>query len=455
MTRAVVVGWLLVACRAEGDGDPAALTYDVPQHPFLAANGTSNLHDDAYMTDTYAWPGPEDVGALQVVAATLGGECASVVFDAQGRLITLCVALAGGREFVALDPHTLERTASWTLPSGGGGTSFAAGGYFVLDEQDHALVPTTDGHLLELALEGDGFTVVSDVDLTVGDEPLVATDGAILSVLPDWSGRVWFVTEHGAVGWVDGGASRVFRLDGEEIGNSIAVDETGGVYVVSDHALYRFDAAEDGAIATTWREAYDRGTRLKPGQVNFGSGTTPTLLDDDLVAITDNADPRMHVLVYDRRAEVDGDRKRCEVAVFGEGEGATDNSLIGFARSFVVENNYGYGALGDVANDGVTTPGIARVVVGSRGCEVAWTAPVAAPSVVPKVSLASRALYTYEKAVDGWWLVALDVDDGEEIGRRLVGTAYESNNHWAPLTLAEDGTVYVGTVFGLTALTAP
>ena len=29
-----------------------------PRHPFMAANGRSNIHDDAYMTDTYAGSGP-------------------------------------------------------------------------------------------------------------------------------------------------------------------------------------------------------------------------------------------------------------------------------------------------------------------------------------------------------------------------------------------------------------
>ena len=30
----------------------------VPQHPFMAPNGRSNLHDDAYQTNTYTWSGP-------------------------------------------------------------------------------------------------------------------------------------------------------------------------------------------------------------------------------------------------------------------------------------------------------------------------------------------------------------------------------------------------------------
>ncbi|TMA57017.1 MAG: hypothetical protein E6J75_08490, partial [Deltaproteobacteria bacterium] len=30
----------------------------IPQHPFMAPNGRSNVHDDAYMTDTYVGSGP-------------------------------------------------------------------------------------------------------------------------------------------------------------------------------------------------------------------------------------------------------------------------------------------------------------------------------------------------------------------------------------------------------------
>ena len=63
-------------------------------------------------------------------------------------------------------------------------------------------------------------------------------------MLPDWCGRLWFVTRRGVVGTVDrsSGTVRTRRL-GERITNSFAVDETGGVYIVSDAALYRFDAA--------------------------------------------------------------------------------------------------------------------------------------------------------------------------------------------------------------------
>ena len=73
----------------------------------------------------------------------------------------------------------------------------------------------------------------------------------IISALPDWRGRLWFVSAGGVVGAVDPvtGAVRSRAL-GEGIGNSFAVDDTGGVFIVSDAALYRFDADAAGAPAS-------------------------------------------------------------------------------------------------------------------------------------------------------------------------------------------------------------
>ena len=98
----------------------------------------------------------------------------------------------------------------------------------------------------------------------------------------------------------DSGAVRTLDTN-EQITNSFAVDETGGVYIVSDAALYRFDAGAGGTPAVTWREEYANSGVRKPGQVSPGSGTTPTLVGSKYVAITDNADP-MNVVVYRRAA---------------------------------------------------------------------------------------------------------------------------------------------------------
>ena len=64
----------------------------------------------------------------------------------------------------------------------------------------------------------------------------------------------------------------------ETINKSFATDEDGGVYILSDYALYRFDIGPGGTPHNTWRSAYNRGRREKLGQNQQGSGTTPTSL---------------------------------------------------------------------------------------------------------------------------------------------------------------------------------
>ncbi len=58
----------------------------VPQNPFLAPNGRSNMHCDAYMSDTYTWAGPNG-GTLEFKFGPLLGECATLTFNSAGRII--------------------------------------------------------------------------------------------------------------------------------------------------------------------------------------------------------------------------------------------------------------------------------------------------------------------------------------------------------------------------------
>src|SRR5262249_14261958 len=68
--------------------------FKVPRNPFLAPNGRSNLHDDAYQTDTYITRGPS--GRNMTVNSTyFQRNCGSVTFDSQGRIVTVCIGLGG------------------------------------------------------------------------------------------------------------------------------------------------------------------------------------------------------------------------------------------------------------------------------------------------------------------------------------------------------------------------
>ncbi|MER7822522.1 hypothetical protein ABTX85_08150 [Streptomyces sp. NPDC096097] len=453
----------------------------VPQHPFMAANGSSNLHGDAYQSDTHEGPGPTG-RELAVRGRLQGGLCGSVTFDSRGRIVTVCMTPGLAPRLMLLDPDGLGAIASLTLPgtAGSSPTEVSGGGYFYLDERDRAVVPTKDGTIQVVAVRRDALVTEARYDL----KAVIGSSG-IVSVLPDWAGRMWFVTGSGVVGVLDPatGSVSTHTLPGETIANSIAVDESGGVFVVSDHALYRFDAAAQGRPVVTWRAAYDRGSRQKPGQLGQGSGTTPTLIGPadgpggGYVAITDNADPRMRVLVMARGKA--GPEKVCEQPVFAPGKGADENSLVAVGGDLVVENNYGYvvgdhallkGMLGGRQVD--TEPGLARVHVDytSRTCSLAWSDDhERVPSVVSKVSLATGLLYTFTHPSadelrsasgkgatampDAWYLTALDVRTGERVWSRLVGSGPFFNNHYAPITLGRDGSAYVGVVGGLVRIT--
>ena len=129
---------------------------------------------------------------------------------------------------------------------------------------------------------------------------------AIISALPDWSGRLWFVSRNGRRGSVDPATGTITRSTPEEpIGNSFAIDETGGVYIVTDAAHVPLRGGGGRRAAVAWRAAYDNIGVQKPGQTQAGSGTTPTLMGRGLVAITDNADP-MNVVVFRRDRTVSG-----------------------------------------------------------------------------------------------------------------------------------------------------
>ena len=429
----------------------------VPRHPFMAPNGRSNLHNDGYQTDTYRWSGPLG-DETSTDSALFARECASITFDSEGRLVTVCVGL--DRPVAAiLDPDTLAPLATYPLPPrqlGGSDnpfTDFSGGGYFYLDDRDRIVAPTTNRHIFVLGeTEEPDLELRRDYDLS-GE---LAADDKIISALPDWSGRLWFATTQGVVGWIARRTGAIHSTDlGEPIGNSFMVDELGSVYAVTDEALYRLRAGE-GGLRTVWRRGYPNTGEVKPGQTQAGSGTTPTMLGGGRwVAITDNADP-INALVFQRARHPDGRRLVCREPLFEEGASATDQSLIGAGRSIVAENNYGYTLAAATAGGAAIEPGLQRVDVDAdgRGCRTVWRSDERAPSVVPKLSLRSGLVYSYTLppgAGGAWYLTAIDFRTGETAYRRLAGAGLGFNNNYAPVTLAPDGTAYVGVLGGVTA----
>src|SRR3954452_3831731 len=175
---------------------------DPPRHPHMAPNARSNIHDDAYMTDTYQGPGPLGHGTTRT-STSLDHECASLTFDTKNRIVAICVGLEAPI-LEMFDPKTLDSLASMVLPpkqgiSTGVFTDFSGGGYFYLDDKDRAIAPTNSRHVFVIGeTDGPGFELQQDYDLTSA----VPSGDKIISALPDWSGRIWFASKAGVVGYV-------------------------------------------------------------------------------------------------------------------------------------------------------------------------------------------------------------------------------------------------------------
>ena len=227
--------------------------------------------------------------------------------------MTICVGL--DRPVLAISiPNTLEPLATFDLPPrqpGGGGnpfTDFSGGGYFYLDRRDRAVAPTTTRHIYVVGeTAGPGLALRHDYDLT-GAVPAATTRSS--PRCPTGMGGSGSPRPRGwSAGSTDAPARSTPARLTSPIGNSFAVDELGGVYMVTDRALYRLEARH-GRVRVVWRHGYPNDGTVKPGQTQAGSGTTPTLIAHGrFVAITDNADP-VHIIVFQRRAHPRGVPRR-------------------------------------------------------------------------------------------------------------------------------------------------
>ena len=483
--RAVIAAAAAVALAATAAGaapTAAPLTSGwLPTNPYMSNSGANSMHADTYASDTHPFSGP--VGHHSTVTFSGKGPCAGMGVTKEKLLLLQC---GGAQNFTLrlVDPDTLEDLASYKLPPRPSTLqavenasldkiySDSSGAYFFLDNTDRAVVADAAQHIQRIdhrqAQDGSWTFVQTDDwdltpylphDCTTYTNPLPQGQcDPVTGVLPDWNGMLWWISRFGRVGTLDPETGKVHLvwLKGEEIENSHAVSEDG-VSVVSDHALYQFRARADGTPYIVWKQRYDRGANRKVGQINQGSGTTPTFLGRKYVAITDNADPRIHVNVYRRADHVRGSRLVCSVPVFRAGASASENSLVGWDNGLLVENNSGY--LNPTTRvEGSPLPGgVTKVTVTSDGCHVAWTNPVLSPSVVPKLARGNGLLYLYSPqpiapGLDAWYLTVVDWRTGRTVARIHTGDGPPYDNAWAPITIGPHATAYVSCFGGLLAV---
>ncbi|MFE9249481.1 hypothetical protein [Streptomyces sp. NPDC007088] len=455
-----------------------AVASDAPPTPVLAPNpyagpaGTATMHGDTGSSDTTALPGP-GAGTLRSKRVALASACPTVLVGGDGYPVVLCTPIFGQVPTVhLLDPSNGSSLAELPLTKG----SLLGGVYAYLDQDDRLVVIDGSRSLLRV---GHHRNAAGDWSLSVDSSlPLtsaVPADDAVTGISPDWAGRVWFATGGGLVGTADDrtGTVRTLRLPGEErIANSIST-APAGTLVTTTAATYLLTSAADGTPRISWRRAYDRGSARKPGQLSWGSGSTPTFFGPtdgaDYVAVVDNADRQVSLQVY---ATATG-RQVCSTPVLLAGGPGSENSPIGAGRSVYVASTYGYPYPAVPADAGPSVPasadftgGLTRVDVRAdgSGCALVWDNTLRS-AAVPKLSTADGRLHTVLRdplipgttgsgVLDPYRYAEIDPATGAvtRSGRVGVGSLFDTLQMAG--TAAPGGVWYQGTVTGVLRVTA-
>ncbi|KAK0637805.1 hypothetical protein DIS24_g10452 [Lasiodiplodia hormozganensis] len=429
-------------------------------------------------------------------------------WDSTGSSLT-SIALCGTRACIAaLDPHSLSTIASWSPPN-----NQTLQITYLQVRGTSVIAPTAEGRLyvVDRETQANGtitFQTTRQMDVSAH----IPAGQTVLGAAWDAAGNVWFATggivgvdDAGAngttVGYVaadDGGSVHTVSIDNQVAENNMAVSgET--VYMstgpagADDHAgavgyLLGFQAAADGergAVRTVFNESYEAGSGLKPGAFARGSGSSPGLVGDAYIAVTDNADGRIRLNVYKQVQSgyvLDGQNMVCSLPLFGVNASANDNALVTHwdgetgEASIVVTNTFhqptmlnlrdGLPAdINDAAwNDLTVMPGeFLSVAVVPEGngtrCEVVWEKKEFYQTSIPILSTAAGLLYTYaldgELAKEGswvWYWVALDARTGIERWRVRAGAGGTYNNNGMLPYLGPDGALWIATVAGTVKL---
>lgn len=381
---------------AQPTGGPLA-----PANPFLGPAGTSTMHGDSGSSDATHLAGPS--GPLTVDSLPLAAACPTLLEGSDGMVVALCTAIVDQRPIVHLIDTSVLGTgaaasvANLALSKG----SLLGGVYAFLDNADRLVAVGGDRMLVRIGhhrtpLGTWELSIDQSVDLTAA----IPNGDNVTGLVPDWEGNIWFATGAGRIGIVDdAGTTRTLQLPvGEHVANSIS-SSTSGIAVATTHALYQF-SADGGPPKIDWRAPYDRGSARKPGQLSWGTGSTPTYFGPttgaDYLTIVDNADAQVALQVY--RASTG--ELVCSQPVLTTGGPGSENSPIGVGNSVFVASTYGYPYPKVPEDAGPAMPatapftgGLTRVDLDGSDCHTVWDNEVRS-AAVPRLSTADGLLYT-------------------------------------------------------------
>jgi hypothetical protein len=481
---------------------------EAPCNPFLADSPWAGNHRNSYAQASSPMPAPVgpaehiNVDKLSTPAVPVIVSFSPAYPDGKHVLWASTVGVDG--EVLKVDTDTMfvidkliPSVEQQTRPSQPG----LSGAYNLVDADNRLFV----GLEASLVVYGDalpGVRLSPIAQLASFELPASAMcgDDRLVGINMTYDGRIAFATQNGIVGTIPRDPDQMTQenlvtvsLNGddcsagpdgvaEEVSNSIATDENGGIYVVTSRAMYRVDSDGD-ELAVVWRAGYGGAGNAGAGRIGPGSGSTPSLMgtapeDDRFVVITDSQDLMHLVLMWRDEIPVDwqpvragADRRiACEIPVtFGDPdttESLSEQSVLVRGHSAVVVNDKQplspvtdqlpaqlqiYSPL-LVSAPGSEPRGIEKYSWDSatRTCGVDWSNPdVPLPNGIPSMSTDSNLIYAVGIRDSVWTLEGIDFTTGEEMLSVPMSSSPTTNSTYAAATIGPGGTLWTGTFGGI------
>ncbi len=465
-----------------------------PRNPYLADSYWPMTHKNSYCQASSPFPGPlglEDarfdfrrgyraIGGLITIAFSHPYADGRVVI--WGSAVNCIFKAYPARDGIRIiDLVKKKHSHRFSIKEG------ISGAYTIVDKDNTFFVPRLKKiYAYADSVEGDPDSrIVQKGIFTIPEGYLRGKDDYVVGLNMTYDGMLAFATSHGTVGVVSRSFDRAYYYHcpaGEEISNSIACDEDGGIYVVTSKHMYRVQwtgnrLSTDGKDKG-WVANYDTGSNIEGIRLGQGSGSTPTLMgagrQDRFVVITDGQRLMNIVLFWRDRipddwVQIPGTKDRRIAAQVPVTFGNPDAIQSSSEQSVCVR---GYGAL--VVNNQLKTktrnriinilrsgnPGIAPYGAEkfewdpkARELKPVWAnIKVSLPNGIPCMSAATNLVYDVGQRDGVWTWEAIDWNTGKSVFYYKLGGHFWYNSGWAGTEIGPGRSLFSGTVLGMMRL---
>jgi hypothetical protein len=464
-----------------------------PANPYLADSPWSMTHRNPYCQASSPYPGPDKgisgkdyiIGTPGCITMPISGKYPDGSRVVWGNNLTNVFKLSTkNKKLAEIDEIKKESSGSGDAGLVEKGIS---GAYTLVDKDGVFFVPDmTRIFAYSDSVTGDpGSKIMIRGVYSIPAEYLHDGTDKIVGLVMTYDGMLVFATNTGLIGVLSRSFDRAYYLylgENNELSNSIACDEQGGIYVVTSKKMYRVQWT--GIELTTdetrggWTADYETGSDQSGIRLGKGSGTTPTLMgvgtQDRFVAITDGSQ-LMNMVLFWRDSipedwqQIPGTKDRriaAQVPVrFGDPDAKhsqTDQSLCVRGYGAVVVNNELGADLGNRTLNIIISgiPGIAPKGIEKfewnpkmKTFSSVWAnKDISIPNGIPCMSAATKLCYAVGKRGIFWTLEALDWDTGESVFYSNIGIGLQYNSAYAAAQVGLDGCIYSGTAIGLVNL---